>query len=156
MTNKNKKIVKKAKEKARKKERNKKIKKFINMIVFNFGLFICFICLPIIFLVISFDDDSAFFAFLLAIFSFITTFVFEILEWKRGKPKNKYIVMIIIPSIFLILLAVLCVINKSNPNIYAKIINYSNKATHLPNIVTTATFLVYFISVFCRIHSSEQ
>lgn len=151
-----KKIVMKAKEKVRKKAHFKKIMKKVEMIVFNFGVFMCFICFPVTFLFISFNNDSGLLTILLAIFSVITTFVFEFLEWielkskSKIKSKNQNKAMVIIPAIFMVFLLILFSINKFKPNLYFKLNNYINKATRVPNIVTTFSFILYFVSTFLR------
>lgn len=149
MTNRNKKIIKKAKEKAHKKSHFKKIREKVEMIVFNFGVFMCFICFPVTFLFISFNNDSVFLSFLFAIFSIITTFIFEILEWKDLKSKN--IAMISIPVIFMFFLLILYIINKALPKVYALL---NNIDSHIPNIITMGTFVVYFTLFFIRNHQT--
>lgn len=153
MTNRNTKIVKQAKEKVRKEAHFKRVREKVEMIVLDFGLLIALICYPIVLAVISTENDSTFFSLIASIFSLITTISLEVWEWanltSKTKSKNKSfhilqkifkhknIVMLMIPGLFTIFMIILCIINVPKINSY------------LPNIITTATFIIYF-SVFYK------
>lgn len=166
MTNRNKKIVKNAKEEVRKKA----IKKYHQNNRLDLILLIGALSYPIIFFVISFINGSVLLSLLLSIFSLLTTFVFEFLEWTEFKLKfrpkskfiyfsqrifkNKSIVLLMIPVMFVVVMASLYIIHKINPKAYIKEIN--NIDVHIPNIITTVTFVGYFISFYIRNYSEKK
>lgn len=89
--------------------RDKAIKKFHEGNRFDLKYLFLMLCYVVVFFLLSIVTDSTFFSLILAIFSFITTFSFEALEWMDFKSesissrlatyilKNKTIVMLIIP-----------------------------------------------------------
>ena len=102
----------------------------------------------------------------MAIFSFITTFSFEALEWMDFKSesissrlatyilKNKTIFMLIIPILFIITMIPLYIWNKIDADLYKQ--TMQNIDSHIPNIVTSITFALYFISFYIRSYFKKR
>ena len=110
MSNNNKKIVLNAEKKLRKKV----IKKYRKENRYDFIFLLILQCYVLTLFILSIATDSSFLSLILAIFSLITTFSFEALEWIDFKSKsvssclinyilkNKAIIMLLIPVFFLI------------------------------------------------------
>lgn len=140
--------------------RNKTVKKYHKENKFDFKYLFLVLCYVVVFFLLSITTDSTFFSLILAIFSFITTFSFEILEWIDFKSeliysrlisyilKNKTIIMLIIPILFIITMIPLIIWNKIDAILYKQAMQ--NIDPHIPNIVTSITFALYFISFYIR------
>lgn len=110
MSNNNKKIVLNAEKKLRKKV----IKKYRKENRYDFIFLLILQCYVLTLFILSIATDSSFLSLILAIFSLITTFSFEALEWIDFKSKsvssclinyilkNKAFIMLLIPVFFLI------------------------------------------------------
>lgn len=110
MSNNNKKIVLNAEKELRKKV----IKKYRKENRYDFIFLLILQCYVLTLFILSIATDSSFLSLILAIFSLITTFSFEALEWIDFKSKsvssclinyilkNKTIIMLLIPLFFLI------------------------------------------------------
>ena len=140
--------------------RDKAIKKFHEENRFDLKYLFLMLCYVVVFFLLSIVTDSTFFSLILAIFSFITTFSFEALEWIDFKSKsvssclinyilkNKAIIMLLIPVFFLITMIPLFIWNKLDANSYIQITQTIDP--HIPNIITAITFALYFTSFYIR------
>lgn len=136
MSNRNKKII----SNVTKEFRKKTIKKYHKENISNFMSLFLLLFYVLCFIVISFISESTFFSLALAIFSFIVTLSFEVLEWMDFKSesissrsinrilKNKTIVLLIIPILFVIAMFTFVILNKLNPNSFIQ-----NIDSHVPN-----------------------
>lgn len=146
--------------------RNKAIKKYHEENRFDLKYLFLMLCYVVVFFLLSIATDSTFFSLILAIFSFITTFSFEALEWMDFKSesissrlatyilKNKTIVMLIIPILFIITMIPLYIWNKIDADLYKQ--TMQNIDSHIPNIVTSITFALYFISFYIRSYFKKR
>lgn len=156
MSNNNKKIVLNAEKKLRKKV----IKKYRKENRYDFIFLLILQCYVLTLFILSIATDSSFLSLILAIFSLITTFSFEALEWIDFKSKsvssclinyilkNKAIIMLLIPVFFLITMIPLFIWNKLDANSYIQITQTIDP--HIPNIITAITFALYFTSFYIR------
>lgn len=162
MSNNNKKIVLNAEKKLRKKV----IKKYRKENRYDFIFLLILQCYVLTLFILSIATDSSFLSLILAIFSLITTFSFEALEWMDFKSesissrlatyilKNKTIVMLIIPILFIITMIPLYIWNKIDADLYIQ--TMQNIDSHIPNIVTSITFALYFISFYIRSYFKKR
>ena len=156
MSNNNKKIVLNAEKKLRKKV----IKKYRKENRYDFIFLLILQCYVLTLFILSIATDSSFLSLILAIFSLITTFSFEALEWIDFKSKSvssclinyilkkKAIIMLLIPVFFLITMIPLFIWNKLDANSYIQITQTIDP--HIPNIITAITFALYFTSFYIR------
>ena len=154
--NNNKKIVLNAEKKLRKKV----IKKYRKENRYDFIFLLILQCYVLTLFILSIATDSSLLSLILAIFSLITTFSFEALEWIDFKSKsvssclinyilkNKAIIMLLIPVFFLITMIPLFIWNKLDANSYIQITQTIDP--HIPNIITAITFALYFTSFYIR------
>lgn len=146
--------------------RNKAIKKYHEENKFDLKYLFLMLCYVVGFFLLSIVTNSTFFLLILAIFSFITTFSFEALEWMDFKSelislrlttyilKNKMIVMLIIPILFIITMIPLYIWNKIDADLYKQ--TMQNIDSHIPNIVTSITFVLYFSSFYLRSYFKKR
>lgn len=146
--------------------RNKAIKKYHEENRYDLKYLFLMLCYVVLFFLLSIATDSAFFSLILAIFSFIITFSFEALEWIDFKSdsisshsvtyilKNKMIVMLIIPVLFMISMIPLYIWNKLDADLYKQAMQSID--SHIPNIVTSITFALYFISFYIRSYFKKR
>lgn len=115
------------------------------------------------FVIFSFINDSVFFSLLLALYSFVLTFFLETIAWLQYKNKlstlcnildNSISVLLFCTLIFVILVMPFSIIQKTNINLFKKIVININPK--FPNILTSLTFLIYLISYYLRIYKKNK
>jgi len=153
-TNANKKIISESRERAKDKlcknykaEKNLELFTLISVVGYAF-----------IFGIISIITDSAFFSLILSFFSLATTFSFELIEWadftnrlkllQKFTFKNQINTILIGIFIFILIVIPLCFYSKFDHLNYIKLTKKIDG--RIPNIITTVTFMLYFISFYLR------
>ena len=127
--------------------------------------FFCVLIYVVAFIAISFSNNSTFFSFMLALYSLIITFFFEGVEWVKYKSKNgnsliykivKYYTNILLFATltFVIVCVPLYILYKVNNNLFENVINSID--SRVPNIMTSITFMVYFLSYYFRNHAIKR
>lgn len=162
MPNDNKKIVLNAEKELRKKA----IKAYHEDNRLEFRTLFCVLCYAIIFGLISIINDTVFLSLILSIFSFATTFGFELIEWLnyRSNLQNKFLGKLILKYqtnalligiiFFLILVLPFCIYAKIDSEGFKQLTQHTN--THIPNIITSLTFVAYFISFYLRSYFKKR
>lgn len=150
----NKNIVSKSQERIR----NKLCKDYKTEKHLEFFTLICVVGYVFMFGIISIINDSVFFSLILSFFSLSTTLSFELTEWanftnrfkflQKFTSKNQINIILIGVCIFVIIIMPLCVYSKIDHKHYINLVKKID--THTPNIITTITFVLYFVSFYIR------
>lgn len=155
MTNRNKKIL----DESQRKQFERKKSIFREIIFFEFITSFSVIIISIFFLLISVVNVSTFYSMILAVFSTLITLSFEITEWtkfmvEKRKKKRAFILsqilyyntygLFICVIILVIIMFCFKEMRKYIPNLF------ENIPVSLPNIITTITLSIYFVSYSVR------
>lgn len=154
MTNRNKKIL----DDYQKRQFKKKKYIFHERIFLEFATSFLIIGISIFFLLFSIINISTFYSMILAIFSTLVTLSFEITEWikyivKKDIKKSVLLNQILNYNTFTLLISIIIlvlimigfhVIKRKIPNLF------ENIPVSLPNIITTITLSIYFVSYSVR------